>query len=297
MFFLKYLCSCHLLRTEPYQFLCAGICIKVLTLIDKHKFFINLCQSDAIPEPEPITRGALVEQLQTPDQSTYRIPMSISELRNVDLKGAPVQCCDVVVHPAFLEKSQADELFGDFLIQVMIEAIDGKYNIQLDGGQCVILKNRKQLGTLLRHRIKNRDIETVHDALRQPGNEEARSRLEELDVRSGGGKHRRPLIEELPSPAALSPSDVRALFEAQNAELLANTRLVLDRPNQRLLAEFYLANVYDANDIELNVGVDRLRVQVPRLGIVRDGWVEQKLDTEQVQYDWMPERSVSLKCI
>lgn len=92
--------------------------MKILTIDDKRKVFINLCQSDAVPPPEPITAEKLMELLRMETDHSYRIPMSISELRQHDLKGVPTTVCDVVVHPEFFAKSQAEELFSDFLVQV-----------------------------------------------------------------------------------------------------------------------------------------------------------------------------------
>lgn len=276
-----------------------GVCIKLLTLIDAQKFFINLCQSDAIPQPEPITPAELIAQLNSPDQSTYRIPMSISELRHCDLKSAPVQCCDVVVHPLFLAKSQAEDLFGDFLIQVMIEAIDAKYGIQLDGGKCVVLKNRRQLGTLVKHRIQNRDLDAVREEAarrqQQLAEEASRLRLPQNDVESSNRsqlpKNRRPLIEELPSQAP-APS-------AHSADVLAATsRLVLitsHSGSSQLMAEFHLPQVRDPSEIQLDMGEDRIRVQVPRLGVLREGIVEQRLKVgSDLQSEWLPDKELLL---
>lgn len=233
--------------------------------------------------------------------------MSISELRHCDLKNAPVQCCDIVVHPLFLAKSQAEELFGDFLIQVMIEAIDAKYGIQLDGGKCVVLKNRRQLGTLVKHRIQNRDLDAVREEAtrrqqqqqQQQTEEASRLRLPLIDGDSSNHnsiagnplpKNRRPLIEELP-PQAPSPS-------ALSADVLAaTTRLVLiagdnNSDSQQLKAEFHLRGVRDPAEIQLDFGEDRIRVQVPSLGVLREGFVAQRLDVTSAQTEWIPDKDL-----
>lgn len=301
-------CTQHYLSSQSRK----GVCIKLITLINNQKFFINLCQSDAIPQPVDITGAELYAQIENVDQpTTYRIPMSISELRNVMLRDTPVQCCDIVIHPQFLIKSQADELFGDFLIQVMIEAIDAKYSIQLDGGKCVTLKNRKHLGTLLRHRIQNRDIETVKDSTEadQPS-DDVRARLAELDTRNGvsASTARRPLIEMLPETTAAtstttttmtssssSPTSIGAAQAIDDSGLEKNTRLVLSHDKCWLVGEFYLPQLNDPTEIELDVGADRMRVSVPSRGLVRDGHVRQKIDTEHVVSEWIAEKSVRLK--
>lgn len=90
---------------------------------DKRKVFINLCQSAAVPSPEPIEAEELMERLRNDTSHSYRVPMSISELRQHDLKGVPATVCDVVIHPDFLTKIQDDELFSNFLVQVEIANI------------------------------------------------------------------------------------------------------------------------------------------------------------------------------
>lgn len=86
---------------------------------DKRKVFINLCTSAEVPSPDSIEAEELMKLLRNDTSHSYRIPMSISELRQHDLKGVPTTVCDVVIHPDFFTKIQSDELFSNFLVQVM----------------------------------------------------------------------------------------------------------------------------------------------------------------------------------
>ena len=55
------------------------MCIKTVTLPDKHKIFINICQSTSVPPPPALSRDELVELLESEDPGGYRVPMSLGE--------------------------------------------------------------------------------------------------------------------------------------------------------------------------------------------------------------------------
>lgn len=62
-----------------------------------------------------------MERLRNDTSHSYRIPMSISELRQEKIKEVSVTVCDVVIHPDFFSKIQNDELFNNFLVQVLLQ--------------------------------------------------------------------------------------------------------------------------------------------------------------------------------
>lgn len=223
--------------------------------------------------------------------------MSISELHQCPHNDTTVQCCDIVIHPKFFVKSQAEELFGDFLIQVMIEAIDAKYGIQLDGGKCVVLKNRRQMGTLKRHRIQNREIDAVREeASKRQQQQQAKAEANRMRLPQPGdggesnsaplNRQRRPLIEELPLQAlAASPDSAD--------ETAINWRLVLAADRCSLRDEFYLPQVLDPEEIQLDVGADCIRVHVPRLSVHMGGFVEYWIDeTAPVKSEWRADKEL-----
>lgn len=114
--------------------------------------------------PEDISVHQLTAILQSTTPSTYKVPMSITELRvTKDKKNTDVTVCDVAINPAFFRKVELSTQFRDFLMTIVIEALDAKYNIKLDP-DWVILKNRKCLGNLVSHRIQNRDVRQVIDS-------------------------------------------------------------------------------------------------------------------------------------
>lgn len=249
------------------------------TLTGGNKFFVNICQTDAVPPPEPISRDELQTLLATEKESNYRVPMSISELRQVDHRGASHTVCDVAIHPVYMRKVVTDDLFSDFLIQIIIEGIDQKYNVQLNGGQCVILKNKKQIGTLVRHRIQNRDVRKVYESYKNQ-DEETRALIEKLEENSAGGKKKK-LIEEIATAAAV----------VVNEKICPEWRLC--RGNEQLMAEFYLPAVGSLRDIELDVGEDRMCLRVPKCQYHLEGFVPVMMDVDKAVATFSSDTSVS----
>lgn len=56
-----------------------GMCVKTLSEPSKEKVFVNICQSNSVPQPPELSRDELVELLQSEDPSGYRVPMSLGE--------------------------------------------------------------------------------------------------------------------------------------------------------------------------------------------------------------------------
>lgn len=250
------------------------------TIGDGTKVFVNVCQTDAIPPPEPISREELQNLLATEKESNYRVPMSVSEMHQVDHRGASHSVCDVAIHPLYMRKVVTDEFFSDFLIQIIIEAIDQKYNIQLDGGQCVILKNKKQIGTLVRHRIQNRDVQKVYESYKNV-DEETRAMIEKLEGNSdagGGGGPKKNLIEVI-----------------EDSRICPEWRMLLRQKDRLVKAEFYLPSVCSACDIELDVGEDRISLRVPKHNYYLDGFVAVKLDVDKAVTEFELDTSVSIQ--
>lgn len=145
-----------------------GFCLKAFKAIDNDKFFINVCQTDGIPPPRDITELELADILKSPEASSYRVPMSISELRKTaDKSGKDATVCDVAIHPDFFKKIQSSNMFHVFFVTVIFEAIEQKYDIQMNETEYVILKNRKSMGNLITHRVENRDIAKVEESHRK----------------------------------------------------------------------------------------------------------------------------------
>lgn len=167
----------------------SGFCIKTKELGTGAKIFINICQTDAIPAPKDITESQLEEILENEDETNFKIPMSIGEVRpETDTKGEQAKACDIAINPKFFEKIQNAPLFRGFFLAVVFEGLKHKHGLHCTDER--ILKNRKTFGTLQMHRIEQREV------------------AEKMGIKEGGllpgisGKKdekSKPIIEVLPS--------------------------------------------------------------------------------------------------
>lgn len=242
---------------------------------DEKKVFINVCQTDGIPAPENITHEELELMLHTETESNYRVPMSISEMRQVPHRGVSTTVCDVAVNPTFFKTVRTDPLFSDFLIQIIIEAIDQKYNVQLNGAKCTILVNKKYMGQLVRHRVQNRDVKKVYESYKSP-DAETRRKLSDLD---GIPTSKSRLIEEL-GPVKISA----AQKNIPSWRLKATEDL--------FIAEFYLPSC-TYRDIVLEMNDDRLVLAVPKFKFYVDAFLERNVVTDRCISQFLIDKSVS----
>lgn len=91
--------------------------------------------------------------------------MSISNLRDInDRSGGPARACDVAMNPIFYkEKICTSQLFRNFFITVIFEAVEEKFKIEINLKNWTMLKNRTHMGGLLTQMIQNRDTKIATD--------------------------------------------------------------------------------------------------------------------------------------
>jgi len=250
-----------------------GFCIKTLKLIDNEKLFINVCQSDGIPPPENITTDQLRVILST-DNTTYKVPMSITEIRQTkDKSNNLARVCDIAINPRFYKVIDRIELFREFFYTIIVEAMETKYNIKVDQTKWIVLKNRQFVGSLVTHKVQNRDVRKVLESYQNPNDEDKRL-LEEL---SGGKK--KNLIEE-----------IGAANNSLKNETLQN-RLALDMTNN-LIAEFLLPGVVSDKDIKVDVGEDCIELSVPKRGYHFNEYFDYKVDQSKSTADFDESSSI-----
>ncbi|XP_051169908.1 PIH1 domain-containing protein 1-like [Leptopilina boulardi] len=134
-----------------------GVCVKLRTKTGD-KGFINICHTDKIPAPKDISDETLVN-VATSDNPSFIIPMSIGQEKfDADKGGALCPAYDIAINTIFFNKCQDNKIFMLFTTQVMIEAVNDKFNKTFECDNCVILKNRKVIGTLQQHRIEKREV-------------------------------------------------------------------------------------------------------------------------------------------
>lgn len=174
--------------------------------------------------------------------SAFKIPMSISEPRQVtDKSGKEVTACDIAVNPSFIKKVEKISLFRQFLTTIVFEAMENKYNIPIKEDTWSILKNRKIMGSLVSHRIQNRDVQKVKEYYKEPeviGSKKCL--IEEVDSDFIENKKESIVIEEVGKDYVPNPTKL-AISQANTKK--PEYRLIqemLDEKATHLVAEFYL---------------------------------------------------------
>jgi hypothetical protein len=162
--------------------------------------------------------------------------MSISEPRQTkDKQDKVVKLCDVAMHPVFFLKVETGELFRSFMITLIIEALDNKYNIKVKDDNWVVLKNRKFFDKLIPHRIQNRDVKTVQDSYKKDGKIIANEPLLELQPAPAEGGVNKKLIEEIDATEykqALKKS-IKPIPIADTKYIPNPTKLAISQANTR----------------------------------------------------------------
>lgn len=278
--------------------------MKAHRISNKEKCFINICISDGIPAPEDITADQLTEILSSETPSNYKIPMSITDIRlTPDKSGKDAVVCDVAIHPQFFRKVEALVIFRDFLITIIFEALDTKYSIQINRDTWIILKNRKSMGTLVKHRVQNRDVQKVYESYQNPtkahktlinelksdGVEVAqqKSLITEIDPRTSKsiGKGRgsqtsllNPIITPLTNNVVTNKTrkpDYR-LFKSTNNNTATDN----------VVAEFFLPEVMALEEITLDLSRDRIVLEARRPGYLFDSFFPVDVDVKLVSAEF-----------
>ncbi|XP_039950456.1 PIH1 domain-containing protein 1 [Bactrocera tryoni] len=271
-----------------------GICIKSFKTNTNDKFFINVCQTEEIPPPEDITEEQLADILQSEVPSSFRIPMSISDPRvTKDKSNNSVDVCDIAINPTFFVKIQKSLLFKDFFLALIAEALNDKYNVQIKVEKSIILQNRKFIGTLVRHRVRNKDVKTVLNSYKQPTEEDKR-KLEELGKPSGGKNV--PLVQEIDTnemnvlkqkseQLKLNSSKIKEAISLAGStvpEFKLRAKLAKEEV-QEIQAEFYLPKCISSNEITLDIGEDRILLESMKHGYMFDKFVNYRLNQERTR--------------
>lgn len=271
----------------------AGFCIKAFQEKNEKKIFINICHTEGIPAPLDITESELTDILQSEEPHSYKVPMSLSDPRlTVDRSGKQEMACDIAVNSTFFKKIEKPCLFQNFFITLIFEALENKYDIEVQADTWLILKNRTVFGSLVSHRIQDRDAQRVKEY--QEGKPEASDNR--ATVTTNGS--RKPLIEELPSNYKApkvnekgdapdddyNPDPVKLAISRNNSikpehKLIQET---IDGEVTRLIAQFQLPKCISAKEITLDVNEDRVIVESRKRGYLFDGFVNIAIDVEKV---------------
>ncbi|XP_017151338.1 PIH1 domain-containing protein 1 isoform X2 [Drosophila miranda] len=247
-----------------------GFCMKSFKVNSTEKFFINVCQASEVPAPEDVTEEELIAILESPTPGSFRVPMSISDPRHTkDRSDKTVDVCDIAINPEFLVKIQKSQLFKNFFQQLAAEALSEKYNVQISMEKIITLNNRKFVGTLVSHRVRNADVKHVQSLSGKPAAIEA-------------GKDQKAsskLVQEIDDKYAAAIRKIR-----QTAELQYKLRAQLrDDAVHEIQAEIYLPNCVSSHEINLDVGEDRIMVESRKHGYVFDKFVNYRLQQDRAR--------------
>lgn len=205
-----------------------GFCVKTFKVNSNEKFFINVCQAPEVPAPMEVSDEELIAILESTTPGSFRVPMSISELRNTkDRSNNSVEVCDIAINPKFLDKIKMSQLFNNFFLQIVAEALSEKYNIQISMHKTIILSNRKFIGTLAAHRVRNDDVKRVE--------------------KSGAESHKQPdqissqgqLVQEIDEEHA---SNIRNTWMKNKESVYKLRARIRDEAVEEIYAELYLPN-------------------------------------------------------
>lgn len=205
-----------------------------------------MCQTDGIPAPEDITEDQLMAILNDGTPSSFKIPMSITQPRFMkDNSDKQCQVCDIAVNSTFFKKIESGGLMRDFLITIILEGIDSKYNITLEETDWRVLKNKKCVDKLTAHNIQNRDVKTVLESYTNPTTTD-KSKIQELETPSrlvdNATRPKKKLIEEIDPVTIKTMKDVRNKMSGKDEYVPDPTKLAISqaasrKPDCRLFRE------------------------------------------------------------
>ncbi|KAF7410574.1 hypothetical protein HZH68_004955 [Vespula germanica] len=234
-----------------------GVCVKTKTDTGE-KVFLNICTTTKIPEPEDISEEKLISLL---DEETpaYSIPMS----------GTLCVTHDVAINKNYFEKCQTKHSFWLFTISVIIEGVSHKFGRSLDSKTCIILKNRKVMGTIQSQRIDDREARKV---LPTP---------------------KKPLIQEISSSSKSDCNRSATVVSLQNnrEEFTTNNYVILKEPlkgiARRLIGLFYIPKGVSSKDLNVLVDADHIIITTNENNFAYDVYIPYtiKLDETESFFD------------
>lgn len=271
---------------------------------NNEKCFINVCVSDGIPPPEDISPDQLTDILSSETPSNYKIPISITELRlTPDKSGNQAVVCDVAINPQLFAKVEALVIFRDFLITIVFEALDRKYAVKINRDTWIILKNRKCMGTLVTHRVENRDVKNVYESYHNPTKEHKtmlnKMKSDAATVTNGVGENQQKcLITEVDTDTSKSLGKGKGFSKTPSSTAAPSNTNKIRKPDYRLfkskqidtatatVVEFHLPDVIAPDEINLDLNCDRIVLECRRAGYSFDSFFPFNVDANAARVEF-----------
>nr|CAD7258791.1 unnamed protein product [Timema shepardi] len=254
-----------------------GLCVKTHLLSGGGvgKVFINVCHTSGLPNPpKDVSDEELIKILASDEPTGFRVPMSIGEAsEHPDKSGNPSIVYDVAVSSDFFAKVETSPIFKSFLVSVVLEGVQNKYDITLDTEEVVILKNRKVMGTLRPHRVQQREVNTQGPLIQEV--------YPPINTSSSGSKIK-PRQGSSASPLQVEKLDT-VLPTSQTVERKPEYRIIcepVEGEPQHLVGEFKLTDVLSSQELTLDVGEDRIVLEGRKKGYLIDVFVPYLIDQD-----------------
>lgn len=282
---------------KPYP----GLCLKTYKLDSSknksEKFFINICHTKEIPAPKDISESELHKLIESANATDFKVPLSVTKPRSgKDKSNNPVEISDVAINSEFFTKKikRGDGLFYHFVVTLIFESLELKYQIEIDTSNFILLKNRACIGELISHQIYNRDIKSVENYHASNAQNEILGADDSDNIKitqkiEPPKTPGRVLIEEITEKKFFQPMKPKANPNEPEYRLVSD----FDTFNRTIfIAEFYLPLVRDLNEIEMQANDDRLVLNSQKHGYAFDGFLPQKIDESRTKAEFDKERMV-----
>ncbi|KAI4461012.1 hypothetical protein MML48_5g00012902 [Holotrichia oblita] len=200
------------------------------------------------PPPKHISEDELAQLLESDEITEYKVPMSIGEMRTEqDKKGEEAKVCDIAINEKFFVTVENSQMFRNFVMSIIFEAISNKHNIFVTDER-ILLRQRKVFGTLQVHRVQDREAAAV----KLPGQQVKSPIIEEIS---------NSVNNDVPKYILYKKNDEKDLFYAdvKLPKVTSSRELTLDVGEDRIILESkakrYLLDIF----IPVNVYPDKIR--------------------------------------
>ena len=224
-----------------------------------NKVFINVCQSEHVDKPAPVSNGENVEEVQ------MRIPMSLGPPReDLDKSGEVCTVYDVVFHPEAVDGALKEAEFRSFVMQLTLYQIQQKYKDELSEDMTFpkVRGNYKGIAPLPQFMRKKGTPPPP-----PPGSAEAEAAAvaakEGEDTATGGNP--KPLVEEMAPPAVESLPAPSYSVEPRQLNATDTATASPDARPDGLSLKAHLPLVTDASTIEVGVHAEVIEIVVPSM--------------------------------
>ncbi|CRL00438.1 CLUMA_CG013703, isoform B [Clunio marinus] len=273
-----------------------GMCIKAFKTGSKEKFFINICHTSEIPAPKDISEKELHKLIETQNATEFKVPLSVTKPRvGKDKSGNDVEISDVAINTEFYTKKikRSDGLFYHFLITLVFESLEQKYQIVIDTTNFILLKNRACIDKLVEHQIYNRDVKTVESYHNMSENIEKLGSDESDQIKIGLNdqpkSNGKVLIEEISTQNNFTARKSISNDNEPEHRLVSDT----DEFNRSILiGEFYLPEVRNIDEVTLEANDDRLMLEAKKYGYSFDGFLPQDIVPNKTQAEFDSDRMI-----